>query len=64
MLEEQVPGGDRQAFARLVVQVWTETLRNEQLALTLDEGYAGIRRDAPGCARHGPSSSTPTATTA
>lgn len=43
MLEEQVPGGDRQAFARLVVQVWTETLRNEQLAVTLDEGYSGMR---------------------
>ncbi|WP_406732822.1 TetR/AcrR family transcriptional regulator [Streptomyces sp. NBC_01794] len=44
MLEEQVPGGDRQAFARLIVQVWTETLRNEQLAATLDEGYVGMRQ--------------------
>ncbi|MEN8654226.1 TetR family transcriptional regulator C-terminal domain-containing protein [Streptomyces sp. 21So2-11] len=25
------------------VQVWTETLRNEQLAATLDEGYGGLR---------------------
>jgi AcrR family transcriptional regulator len=44
MLEEQVPGGDRQAFARLIVQVWTETLRNEQLAATLQEGYDGMRQ--------------------
>lgn len=43
MLEEHVPGGDRQAFARLIVQVWTETLRNEQLAATLAEGYGGMR---------------------
>ncbi|MFF3457701.1 TetR/AcrR family transcriptional regulator [Streptomyces sp. NPDC002730] len=44
MLEEQVPGGDRQAFARLIVQVWTETLRNEQLAATLGEGYSAMRQ--------------------
>ncbi|AVZ71738.1 TetR/AcrR family transcriptional regulator [Streptomyces lunaelactis] len=44
MLEEHVPGGDRQAFARLIVQVWTETLRNELLATTLDEGYTGMRQ--------------------
>lgn len=44
VLEEQAPGGDRQAFARLIVQVWTETLRNEQLAATLGEGYAGMRQ--------------------
>ncbi|WP_327322043.1 TetR/AcrR family transcriptional regulator [Streptomyces sp. NBC_01210] len=44
MLGEQVPGGDRQAFARLIVQVWTETLRNEQLAATLDEGYSAMRQ--------------------
>ncbi|MER7660382.1 MULTISPECIES: helix-turn-helix domain-containing protein [unclassified Streptomyces] len=43
MLREQVPGEDRQAFARLVVQAWTETLRNETLATTLGEGYAGMR---------------------
>ncbi|MFF3324882.1 TetR/AcrR family transcriptional regulator [Streptomyces sp. NPDC002889] len=43
MLIEEVPGGDRQAFARLIVQVWTETLRNERLAATLGEGYAGMR---------------------
>lgn len=42
-LEEEVPGGDRQAFARLIVQVWTETLRNDQLAAILNEGYRGMR---------------------
>ncbi|MEU4132765.1 TetR/AcrR family transcriptional regulator [Streptomyces wuyuanensis] len=43
-LEERVPGGDRQAFARLIVQVWTETLRNDQLAAILNEGYHGMRQ--------------------
>ncbi|WP_434587822.1 TetR/AcrR family transcriptional regulator [Streptomyces sp. A5-4] len=43
MLEERVLGVDRGSFARLVVQVWTETLRNEQLAAVLDEGYSGLR---------------------
>lgn len=43
MLAEQVPGGDKQAFARLIDQVWTETLRSEELAATLAEGYAGRR---------------------
>ncbi|WP_030686170.1 TetR/AcrR family transcriptional regulator [Streptomyces globisporus] len=42
-LEERVEGADRQAFARLIVQVWTETLRNEKLAATLSEGYQGMR---------------------
>ncbi|MEV4940964.1 TetR/AcrR family transcriptional regulator [Streptomyces zaomyceticus] len=42
-LEERIEGGDRQAFARLIIQVWTETLRNEQLAETLAEGYHGMR---------------------
>ncbi|MGW6458932.1 TetR/AcrR family transcriptional regulator [Streptomyces sp. NPDC055078] len=44
MLQEQVRGGDEQAFARLAVQVWTETLRNERLAATLRDGYAGMRQ--------------------
>lgn len=43
MLAEQVPGGDKQAFARLIDQVWTETLRSEELAATLAEGDAGRR---------------------
>ncbi|MGW0776695.1 TetR/AcrR family transcriptional regulator [Streptomyces sp. NPDC002835] len=43
MLVEEVPGGDRQAFARLIVQVWTETLRNERLAAVLDDGYGRMR---------------------
>ncbi|MFJ8074056.1 TetR/AcrR family transcriptional regulator [Streptomyces sp. NPDC096176] len=44
MLVEEVPGGDRQAFARLIVQVWTETLRNEELAAVLGDGYSGMRQ--------------------
>ncbi|AWK09286.1 TetR/AcrR family transcriptional regulator [Streptomyces spongiicola] len=43
-LEEEVPGGDRQAFARLIVQVWTETLRNDRLAAILNEGFQGMRQ--------------------
>ncbi|MFI0926634.1 TetR/AcrR family transcriptional regulator [Streptomyces sp. NPDC021012] len=42
-LEERIEGADRQAFARLIIQVWTETLRNERLAETLEEGYQGMR---------------------
>ncbi|MFI1393888.1 TetR/AcrR family transcriptional regulator [Streptomyces sp. NPDC020681] len=43
VLAEQLPGGDDRAFARLVLQVWTETLRNEELRAILDEGYGGMR---------------------
>ncbi|WP_418955784.1 TetR/AcrR family transcriptional regulator [Streptomyces tritici] len=42
-LEERIPGADRQAFARLIVQVWAETLRDEWLAARLSEGYEGMR---------------------
>ncbi|MEU5986311.1 MULTISPECIES: TetR/AcrR family transcriptional regulator [unclassified Streptomyces] len=42
-LEERIPGGDRQAFARLILQVWAETLRDEQLFRTLSGGYDGMR---------------------
>ncbi|MEV6668237.1 TetR/AcrR family transcriptional regulator [Streptomyces nigra] len=31
------------AFPRLVVQVWTETLRNDELAAILREGYGSVR---------------------
>ncbi|MEU1179021.1 TetR/AcrR family transcriptional regulator [Streptomyces sp. NPDC005820] len=31
------------AFPRLVVQVWTETLRNDELAAILREGYCAVR---------------------
>ncbi|GGW99859.1 hypothetical protein GCM10010383_32190 [Streptomyces lomondensis] len=33
----------RPAFPRLVIQVWTETLRNEELAAVLREGYGSVR---------------------
>lgn len=33
----------RPAFPRLVIQVWTETLRNAELAAILNEGYSGVR---------------------
>jgi TetR/AcrR family transcriptional regulator, transcriptional repressor of aconitase len=39
----QVYGMERRAFAALIVQVWAETMRNDRLATTLDEGYAGMR---------------------
>lgn len=31
------------AFPRLVIQVWTETLRNDELAAVLREGYGAVR---------------------
>lgn len=37
--------GDRTNYPRLIIQVWAETLRNEQLAATLNEGYANLRAD-------------------
>ncbi|MGW7433768.1 TetR/AcrR family transcriptional regulator [Streptomyces sp. NPDC054861] len=43
-LEERVAGADRQAFARLIIQVWSETLRDERLYATLSEGYHGMRQ--------------------
>lgn len=43
VLEGQMYGMERRACAMLVVQVWAETMRNERLAKTLDEGYAGMR---------------------
>ncbi|MEU6141003.1 TetR/AcrR family transcriptional regulator [Streptomyces sp. NPDC047081] len=33
----------RPAFPRLVVQVWTETLRNDELAALLREGYGAVQ---------------------
>lgn len=33
----------RPAFPRLVIQVWTETLRNDELAALLREGYGSVR---------------------
>lgn len=45
-LEEQArrAGVDRpSAFAELIVQVWSETLRNKQLAATLHAGYDRMR---------------------
>jgi len=36
-------GVDRQGFPRMILQVWAETLRNEVLARTINEGYATLR---------------------
>ncbi|MEU9605772.1 helix-turn-helix domain-containing protein [Streptomyces sp. NPDC048057] len=43
VLYDHLEGADEQALARLVIQVWTETLRNERLAAVLDEGYGTLR---------------------
>ncbi|MFF0447323.1 TetR/AcrR family transcriptional regulator [Streptomyces sp. NPDC004609] len=43
VFERQNPGIDGQMFARLIVQVWTETLRNERLARFLQDSYTGLR---------------------
>ncbi|WP_328890259.1 TetR/AcrR family transcriptional regulator [Streptomyces sp. NBC_00316] len=34
---------DRRAYAGLIVQVWSETLRSERLAATLSEAYGGLK---------------------
>ncbi|WP_405392237.1 TetR/AcrR family transcriptional regulator [Streptomyces sp. NBC_01102] len=39
----QVYGMERRACAALIVQVWAETLRNDQLAKTLEDGFTGMR---------------------
>ncbi|MDT9687630.1 TetR/AcrR family transcriptional regulator [Streptomyces sp. P9(2023)] len=43
VLEERIPGADRQVFARLILQVWSETLRDERLFRILVEGFNGMR---------------------
>ena len=43
VFEGQVYGMERRTCAALIVQVWAETLRNERLAKTLHDGYAGMR---------------------
>lgn len=35
--------GEVSYFPRLIVQVWAETLRNEELAALMNEGYAKVR---------------------
>ncbi|MFB7941498.1 TetR/AcrR family transcriptional regulator [Streptomyces sp. NPDC056049] len=43
VLEGRIAGAERQAFARLIIQVWAETLRDEALAKTLVQGFDGMR---------------------
>ncbi|MFH9610137.1 TetR/AcrR family transcriptional regulator [Streptomyces sp. NPDC017448] len=43
LLAGGVWGLERRAFAALVVQLWSETLRDERLAALLDEGYTAMR---------------------
>ncbi|MFD4692942.1 TetR/AcrR family transcriptional regulator [Streptomyces sp. NPDC058463] len=40
---DRAGGLDRRAYAGLIVQVWSETLRSERLSATLGEAYAGLR---------------------
>ncbi|MFI6558788.1 TetR/AcrR family transcriptional regulator [Streptomyces sp. NPDC050534] len=42
--KESVTVDGRPAFPRLIVQVWTETLRNDELAAVLREGYGVVQR--------------------
>lgn len=37
------PDGEASYFPRLIVQVWAETLRNEELAAVMNQGYAKVR---------------------
>ncbi|MEU9167989.1 TetR/AcrR family transcriptional regulator [Streptomyces sp. NPDC048420] len=41
--KESLTVDGRPAYPRLVVQVWTETLRNDELAAVLREGYSSVR---------------------
>ena len=41
--KESLTVDGRPAFPRLVIQVWTETLRNDELAAVLFEGYGAVR---------------------
>jgi AcrR family transcriptional regulator len=41
--KESLTVDGRPAFPRLVIQVWTETLRNDELAAVLLEGYGAVR---------------------
>ncbi|MEU6258078.1 helix-turn-helix domain-containing protein [Streptomyces sp. NPDC047043] len=41
--KESVTVDGRPAFPRLVVQVWAETLRNDELANLLSEGYGAVQ---------------------
>ncbi|MFI7238941.1 TetR/AcrR family transcriptional regulator [Streptomyces cyaneofuscatus] len=43
LFEGAVHGLERRTVASLIVQVWSETLRDERLAALLEEGYAGMR---------------------
>lgn len=43
VLAGEVHGLERRAFAPLVVQLWSETLRDERLAALVDDGYATMR---------------------
>ncbi|MEU5951348.1 TetR/AcrR family transcriptional regulator [Streptomyces sp. NPDC047525] len=45
VLAQKQGGGEGEApyFPRLIVQVWAETLRNEELATLMKQGYAKVR---------------------
>ncbi|WP_432078528.1 TetR/AcrR family transcriptional regulator [Streptomyces sp. YPW6] len=43
VLSGQVHGLERRTFAALVVQLWSETLRDDRLSALLDEGYGAMR---------------------
>lgn len=43
VLAGELHGLERRTFAALAVQLWSETLRDERLAVQLDEGYATMR---------------------
>ncbi|MBM7442334.1 TetR/AcrR family transcriptional regulator [Streptomyces sp. HB132] len=43
VFEGQVYGMERRTCAALIVQVWAETMRDDRLAKTLEDGYAGMR---------------------
>ncbi|WP_282692452.1 TetR family transcriptional regulator C-terminal domain-containing protein [Streptomyces sp. CC208A] len=44
VLEGRSAGEDRRAFARMIVQVWAEMLRDETLAKTLAQSFDAMRK--------------------
>lgn len=43
LFSEEVCGLDGRRFASLIVQVWSESMRDEHLAATFEDGYGAMR---------------------
>jgi TetR/AcrR family transcriptional regulator, transcriptional repressor of aconitase len=54
VFEGQIYGMERRACAALLVQVWAEPLRDDQMARTSEDGYAGMGEAGAGLPRSRP----------